>query len=196
MRILALSPHTDDIELGCGGYLSKMTEQGHSVYVACFSHIYDGVDLTEEHLDSLYFIGVAQNWLFNETVREFDRQRVLQNMINIREEIQPDVVLCPYSDDIHQDHKVVYNEAVRAYSKTHSLLGYELPWNCRGFNGSFFVRLEDRHLRQKMEMLNKYESQKDKHYFNFQFITSLATVRGMQIGGGKAETYEVITWIA
>ena len=36
-RILVLAPHTDDAELGCGGTLSRLVEQGHEVFVAVFS---------------------------------------------------------------------------------------------------------------------------------------------------------------
>ena len=36
--ILALSPHTDDIELGAGGMLAKWIEEGKQVYICCLKH--------------------------------------------------------------------------------------------------------------------------------------------------------------
>ena len=36
-KVLALAPHTDDVELGCGGYLSKLTKNKVVVDVIAFS---------------------------------------------------------------------------------------------------------------------------------------------------------------
>ena len=36
-RVLVLAPHTDDGELGCGGTISRMVEEGREVYYAAFS---------------------------------------------------------------------------------------------------------------------------------------------------------------
>ena len=37
-KVLALSPHTDDIELGCGGFLSRLKEEGASISVINFAY--------------------------------------------------------------------------------------------------------------------------------------------------------------
>jgi N-acetylglucosamine malate deacetylase 1 len=37
MRILALSPHTDDVEFGCGGTIAKLVAQGDEVHIVAFS---------------------------------------------------------------------------------------------------------------------------------------------------------------
>ena len=36
-KILILSPHTDDGELGCGGSISRLLCEGHEVFYAAFS---------------------------------------------------------------------------------------------------------------------------------------------------------------
>ena len=36
-KILLLSPHTDDAELGCGATIAKLIRQGKTVYYAAFS---------------------------------------------------------------------------------------------------------------------------------------------------------------
>jgi N-acetylglucosamine malate deacetylase 1 len=196
MKILALSPHTDDIELGCGGFLSKLSEAGHPVYVICFSRVYSGVDLYDEHKNSMDVLKPAENWILEQKTREFNRQEVLEVMIQAKGIIEPDIVLCPSSKDVHQDHAVIHSEAVRAYSKSSSLLGYDLPWNCRGFNPNYFVRLDKRHKEQKQQMLACYESQAGRSYFNKEFITSNLIFRGMQINYKYAEAFELITWIS
>ena len=37
MKILFLSPHTDDAELGCGGTIARLAEERNEIYVAVFS---------------------------------------------------------------------------------------------------------------------------------------------------------------
>jgi len=36
-RVLALSPHTDDIELGCGGTMARWMDDGAAMFTAAFS---------------------------------------------------------------------------------------------------------------------------------------------------------------
>ena len=36
-RVLILAPHTDDGELGCGGTIARLTEEGNDVYYIAFS---------------------------------------------------------------------------------------------------------------------------------------------------------------
>ena len=49
-------------------------------------------------------------------------------MITLKRELQPDLVVTPTTDDIHQDHSVVSIESKQAFKAT-SILGYEVPWN-------------------------------------------------------------------
>jgi LmbE family N-acetylglucosaminyl deacetylase len=42
-RILILSPHTDDAELGAGGYISKLLEEEYELYWSVFSIAEDSV---------------------------------------------------------------------------------------------------------------------------------------------------------
>jgi LmbE family N-acetylglucosaminyl deacetylase len=36
-RVLVLAPHTDDAGLGCGGTISRMTEEGAELFISAFS---------------------------------------------------------------------------------------------------------------------------------------------------------------
>ena len=43
MKYLLLAPHTDDVELGCGGTVKKLLSQGHDLYWVVFSTAEDSV---------------------------------------------------------------------------------------------------------------------------------------------------------
>ena len=198
MKVLALSPHTDDIELGAGGYLTKLHEQGHDIFSVIFSDCSNHWDLPlrEECANSLTLIN--SNPVFADLpAREFDRQVVLDLMITTRETIKPDLVLLPSSSDIHQDHVVIHAEGVRAFSRECSVLGYDLHWNCRGFNPNYFIELQEKHVNGKLKMLRNYKSQVRLHrpYFDEVLIRGLARSRGLQIKKEYAEAFEVITLV-
>jgi hypothetical protein len=55
--------------------------------------------------------------------------------------------------------------------------------------------MSDQNLDTKIAALAKYESQKHRTYANPEFIRSLASTRGVQIGKRYAETFEVVRWV-
>lgn len=204
-KILILAPHTDDGELGCGGTIAKLVEEKAQVYYAAFSVCEDSVPvgmpkntLEVELKQATAILGIEPNNLIIQrySVRHLpqNRQKVLQNLIDIRERINPDLVFLPSASDIHQDHHTIYQEGLRAFRYI-NMLGYELPWNNLSFNTISFVYLEERHIIKKIEALKKYLSQKDRAYMNEEFVRSLARARGVQIGVRYAEAFEVIRWI-
>lgn len=58
----------------------------------------------------------------------YSRQDVLEELVRLNRSLQPQMVFCPTLGDLHQDHSVVAQEALRAF-KTKTILGYEVPWN-------------------------------------------------------------------
>jgi LmbE family N-acetylglucosaminyl deacetylase len=129
-------------------------------------------------------------------VRRFPehRQDILQQIIELRDEIKPDIVFVPSPNDIHQDHQVIAQEGLRAF-KRHTLLGYEEPWNNIIFETRCFIPLREEHIQRKIEALQCYRSQGHRTYLDAEFIRSLARTRGTQIEGGYAEAFEVLRWI-
>ena len=201
-RVLVLAPHTDDGELGCGGTLSKLIEQGATVHYVAFSICEESVPqgfpkdiLATEVKNSSQTLGIDPGHLIihRYPVRHFPqyRQDILQNLIQIRREIEPDLIFTPSPDDIHQDHQIVCQEGLRAF-KRRTVLGYELPWNNLNFTASALVHLEERHIERKTAALNCYESQRHRNYWSENMVTSLARVRGVQAGVDYAEAFHVM----
>jgi len=124
------------------------------------------------------------------------RQEVLEELVNIRNQFKPDLVIGPSLNDFHQDHEVVAKEMIRAFKTTSSMINYELPWNHVKFDTQLFVSLKKKNVDKKMEMLKFYKSQfaKNRHYFSADFIKGLANTRGAQIGEKYAEAFEVVRW--
>jgi len=123
----------------------------------------------------------------------YHRQEVLEELVQLKRRLQPEVVLVTASTDVHQDHQVLHAESVRAF-KDVTLWGYELPWNHINFSAQAFVVLEQKHLESKWAALQAYESQLElqRSYFSSEFIYGLAKVRGTQVRAEYAEAFEVM----
>lgn len=204
-KVLILAPHTDDGELGCGGTIAKLIEEGSEVYYAGFSvceiSVPEGLPkniLEIELRKATKVLGIKPEnlFLFNYPVRTFpdNRQAILQHLIDIRSNINPDLVFMPCINDIHQDHQTIANEGVRAFKNT-TVLGYEMLWNNLSINTQAFFILNEEHVKKKIEAFSCYESQKFRNYANEEFIKGLASTRGTQINEKYAEVFEVIRWV-
>lgn len=204
-KILVLAPHTDDGEFGCGGSIAKFINQGKEVYYVAFSAAEQSVlpqfpkdILITEVKAATKTLGIKpQNlFLFRYDVRTFNfhRQEILDNIIELKKSINPDLVIMPSRSDIHQDHSTIADEAVRAFKYT-SILAYELVWNSFNFNTSCFIILNEEDMNKKVKALSCYKSQAHKPYASEEFLRSLANVRGVQINAKLAEAFEVIRWV-
>jgi LmbE family N-acetylglucosaminyl deacetylase len=192
-KILAISPHTDDIEFACGGSISKWIRDGAEIYAVSFT---TASAQMEEFLDATTTLGIKAKELLNFPVRNFHehRQKILDEMVRFEKLIQPDLVLIPSTTDTHQDHQVIREEGFRAF-KRHSLIGYEMPQNNLSFQTNLFVKLGREDLETKIKALECYRSQANRPYISKDFLEGLARVRGMQAGCEFAEAYEVMRWI-
>lgn len=204
-RILVLAPHTDDGELGCGGTIAKYCMMDCDVYYVAFSTCrrslpagWEPDTLEKEVKNATAVLGVPrQNLiLFDYDVRTFktERQNILEDILKLKKDLQPNMVFVPSPNDIHQDHQAISEEGVRAF-KTSTILGYEMPWNNISFNTLAFQILDETHIIKKCDALYEYKSQLHRNYTNKEFIYSLARVRGAQIDVPFAEAFEVIRTI-
>ncbi len=204
-NVLVLAPHTDDGELGCGGTISRLIEEGVNVYYAAFSTAEQslpnglpGDTLKKEVKKATEILGIASNNLiiYNFEVRKLNyvRQEILENLVELKKKAHFDLVFLPSLNDIHQDHKTVAEEGLRAFKNT-TILGYELIWNNLTFNTTSFVKLNKKHIEKKALALKEYKSQDGRNYMSDEFIFSLAKTRGVQIGCDYAEAFEVLRLI-
>ncbi len=204
-NVLVLAPHTDDGEFGCGGTMARLIENGVKVTYAAFSTAAKSVpegfpkDVLKHEVRAatgLLGIPAADLKVFDFEVRMFPtlRQDILEEMIVLQQELDPDCVLLPALVDLHQDHKTIAEEGLRAFKRT-TVMAYEIPWNNLNFSQQAYVRLEDRHVLKKIEALSCYASQGHRNYLREDYIRNVALTRGINIGCEFAEVFEVYRWI-
>ncbi len=108
--VIAVGPHPDDIEIGCGGTLINLVDAGYKVGMvdlteAMLSTRGDRESRFDESNDALKIIGAAKRFQMG-----FFEGSLASNPGNIYELValvrrtRPYVVLAPYWDDRHPDH--------------------------------------------------------------------------------------------
>jgi len=171
-KVLVLSPHTDDGELGAGGTIARLVENGSKITHFAFSAPRD--ILKKECKRCLEVLGIKDYEIFDFNVRHFPelRQEILEILFEYNKKAKPDLVLTPSTNDLHQDHQTVTSEALRAF-KSSTIFGYDV--------------------QKKIEALWNYETQiSERHYFDKEYLRGLTRSRGAQIGVKYAEAFEAI----
>ena len=203
--VLILAPHTDDGELGAGGTIARLIDEGCDVHYVAFSVAQDSIQdgfppdvLTREVKAATRVLGIPASNLriLDYTVRRFfeRRQDILDDVIQIGNEVSPDAVILPARSDLHQDHSIVSIEGIRAFKKA-TVLSYEIPWNNLVFENTMFVVLDRSHIDRKIDALREYESQAHRDYFSEEFVRAQALFRGTQVGVGAAEVFETVRMV-
>jgi len=200
-RVLVLAPHTDDGEFGCGGTMARLVAAGAEVRYVAFSiatrSLPDGFapdTLRHEVAAATAELGIAAE---NLTVHDFDvrtfpghRQEILELLIELWNDYQPDVVFQPSLHDIHQDHQAIAAEGLRAFKRT-TILGYEIPWNNFDFSYQAYISLERDHVERKVAALDRYASQQHRRYANPEYVWNLARTHGINVNREYAEVFQV-----
>ena len=201
MKVLVLSPHTDDAELACGATISRLIREGHEIHYVAFSAcertlkdkgLPTGMLITESD-EATEALGISKE---NTEILDFDvryfpenRQAILDSLIRINKEIKPDLILSPCIHDVHQDHFTVASEVLRAF-KRKTILMYEEPWNNFSFSNQMFIKLEEEDVKTKIKALSCYKSQGDKDSMTEEYTRGVLRMHGVQIGEQYAEVFE------
>lgn len=204
-RVVVLAPHTDDAELACGATVARLLDDGAKVSVVVFSDCKQSVPeglppgiLRRELMAATKALGIAKTGvrLLDYPVRTFGehRQAILEDILRVKRELDPDVVFMPSLDDVHQDHQVIAKEGLRG-CKDRTILCYEMPWNNLSFGPNFYVAVEKRHMTRKLRSVRCYKSQQARAYAQDEFLLSLARVRGTQVGAAFAEAFQAVRCI-
>ena len=199
--VLVVAPHLDDVELGMGGTLSRITRSNpksiHYLGLSLPPNV-DEVGYMDEFWESNKDFNIPKE---NYTFRFYDprdlfsnRLDILQLMYDINKTVLPDIIFIPNSQDVHQSHQAVHQEGVRVF-KNSTILGYELPWNSIKMNMDVFITLDKTDVMTKQKAINAFKSQFSRAFFENDILASLAEVRGKQVNKQYAECFELIRMV-
>ena len=92
-KVLALRPHTDDVELGAGGTIAKLVEKGSQVNMFVFSW-WDSKQNIETVKKASKILGITDIKIFDFERRRFPQQRqeILQILYDYNQKNKVDLV--------------------------------------------------------------------------------------------------------
>jgi LmbE family N-acetylglucosaminyl deacetylase len=195
-QILCLGCHSDDIEIGCGGAILRLAAQ----YPECAIHWVvfsaNGVRQEEARRAAGLFAGtrlrgpVLQS--FPDGFLPYVGGEVKAVFEELKKSVSPDLIFTHNGRDAHQDHRLVAELTWNTF-RDHFILEYEIP-KYDGDLGrpSVFVPLEQELYQKKVDhILDTFQSQRGKRWFEAETFLSLMRLRGMECNApsGYAEAF-------
>ena len=216
-RILIIAAHPDDEILGCGGLLSKYSNQAEIsiVFVAeGDSCRFDSSKLTPLVLKEINHREECAREalsLFNITDIDFNRLPCGRldsiNIIDINKIIEkkilsfkPSIIFSHYSHDTNNDHRIVSRSVEMSARPVHEFtintFSFEIlsssEWSLQyPFRPNTFVHLSEDDIENKINALKIYDGEirEFPHSRSEEGIRSLSKYRGMQVGVNYAEAF-------
>ncbi len=200
-RILFVGAHPDDIELGAGAFLHHVLPRNEVLCLTLSDNQKNPTlkNIIAEHYASFKVLGVPDEKVILEKfeTRKFPEQRqdILEYLLKVRKDYQPDLVLVHTRSDIHQDHNVVTEESLRAYRGT-TVLGFDVVRSSYGFFPHFLVGVTREDMEKKIEALAEYKTYHDKYYFNEELLRSTMVRHGALAEKQYAEGFDILRIVA
>ena len=204
MKILAIGAHADDVEIGCGGSLAKWSDEGHDITIfTATNSAYTGPDGTlvrsaeaaaTEAAKAAEIIGASL------ITGPFDcfslnfAEPLNATLLNLVEELNPDMVLTHWEGDTHPDHQALSKASLHVSRRAPSVLMYASNWyaGTASFEPRFYVDISE-YLERKLELIAVFKSELNRVGDSWaRHCSAQATAYGLQTGCAYAEGFRVV----
>ena len=214
-KILVFSPHSDDETLGAGGMLLKHRNKGDEIYwvnVTRNRELYGStkedelcgqkeINLVAEKygVSKLFDLGLEPAGL-----DKYRTSELIEMFSKIVKEVEPQIVLMPFRNDIHTDHRIVFDAVFACtkafrYPSIKKVLSMEIisetdyAYSDMGFVPNYYVDISD-YIDNKIEIMKNYKDEIKNSPFprNEEAIRGLAKYRGAACNVEYAEAFRII----
>jgi LmbE family N-acetylglucosaminyl deacetylase len=196
-RVLFLGAHPDDIEIGCGALIHNIVQKT-DILCVTLSDNQKNPDLKkvrDEHFASMKVLGVSEEKIifgpFVTRVFPDSRQDILEYFLKLRADFKPDLIFTHSKQDVHQDHNTMTDEALRAFRGI-TVLGFDVVRSSYGFFPHFLVEVTEEDVNKKIEALSKYDTYRDRYYFNSELTRSIMVRHGALAERPFAEGFDIL----
>ena len=196
-RVLCLGAHSDDIEIGCGGTILSLIEKSNRIEFYWLVLCANPERTAEARRSANAFLARARKKTivvkpFRDGFLPYLGPPVKECFEELKKVFTPDIIFTHCRHDLHQDHRLVCELTWNTF-RNHLILEYEIP----KYDGDLgqpgvFVPLAPEVYRRKVECLMEvFDSQRQKHWFQEETFLSLMRLRGMECNApsGYAEAF-------
>ena len=177
-RVLIFGPHPDDIEMGMGGTVFNLNDNGYEVFLCDLTNGEPTPNGTVEkrlaereiatkqlNIKKRFLLNLPNRYLFD----SIDSRRMIAEVIR---EVKPEILFVPHWNDAHPDHIATCQicEAGRFYAKLTKtnwkgepyfpkrIIYYIASHLKTVFKPDFIIDIS-KYIEQKLDLINVYESQ-------------------------------------
>jgi len=217
-RHLIVATHPDDETLGAGGFILKKKAEGHEVFVLNVTNMDVSYGYSEKEVrernDEINKMKEAYNLngYYNLNLKPagldtYPKSELIHNIGMIFNDVKPNVLILPYYQDVHSDHKVVFETCYSCAKNFRAkyikrIFMMETPSETdfaffeSAFKPNYFVDISN-FLEKKIEIAKIYKSEILEHPFprSEENIRAYATIRGAVIGVDSAEAFILVKGI-
>ena len=196
-KICFIGAHPDDIELGCGAFISNIHGKAEILCVTLSDNQKNPslTHIVDEYFRSMDALGVSRDHikLGSFVTRRFPelRQEILEYLYQLNHEYQPDIVFTHTRSDIHQDHQQTTEEVLRAFRGT-TVLGFDALRSSYGFFPHFLVEVRPEDVEKKILALAEYSTYHDKYYFDASVLRATLIRHGALAERPYAEGFDIL----
>jgi len=195
-RIFFIGAHPDDIEIGCGASIANLNKKAELFCITLSDNQKNSQlkNVAGEHKNSMHILGVDEehDFLGDFETRRFKqyRQEILEYLYALNIKFKPDIVFVHSKSDLHQDHCVASEEALRAFRGT-SLFGFDVIRSSHGFFPSLLIGVEKEDVEKKITSLAAYKTYADKYYFSEELTKAINVRNGALAEMKYAEGFDI-----
>ncbi|HTL26985.1 MAG TPA: PIG-L family deacetylase [Burkholderiales bacterium] len=197
--VLAIGAHPDDLEIGIGGTLARLSRSGAHVVMAVVSIPSNYETRVQEAKRGAKILGADLRVLLNggrccrvEDLKTYELVTLFDELV---QELSPAAVLTHGSADFHRDHVLVHNAVLATQRLRFFDLFCYYPTNCRPVQTAFQPRLYvnvSQTIDTKIEAIAAHSSQFSCRGLDVEMYREIARAQGRMIGSGYAEGLDVV----
>lgn len=217
-KYLIVATHPDDETFGAGGLMLRKKAEGDEVFVLNMTHMnssygYNEYNIQERNkeiqkmikaynLDGFYNLNLKPAGLDS-----YSEGEIIKKISDIFNEVKPNVVVLPYYQDVHSDHRITFNLCYSCtknfrYPFIKKILMMETPSETdfvffeSTFKPNYFIDISN-YIDKKIEIANIFKSEISQHPFprSERNIRAYGTIRGAVIGVDSAEAFVLVKGI-
>jgi LmbE family N-acetylglucosaminyl deacetylase len=196
LKVLCLGSHSDDIEIGCGGTILRLLANYEKLEIVWVVFSANKVRAKEAQVSAKQFLSQAEQKEI--IVKDFrdgffpsDGAKIKEFFEDLKT-VSPDLIFTHHRNDAHQDHRVIAELTWNTF-RDQMILEFEIP-KYDGDLGqpTFFLPLETEMCKRKVNyIMEAFQSQRSKRWFEPETFMSLMRLRGMECNSasGYAEAF-------
>lgn len=195
LKLLLLGAHCDDIEIGCGASILRLTREYPIEHVQWIVFTSTAQRQAEAKESAAFFLqDVKQKSIvvndFKDGILPQQAGDVKDYFEQIKRDLKPDIIFTHYRNDLHQDHRLI-NELTWNTFRNQLILEYEIQkYDGDLGNPSFFIPVDEQTAKRKTKaILEFFGSQSGKHWFDEETFLALMRLRGMESATRYAEAF-------